>query len=164
MVDAPSERIVLLAEDDPDHEALFCRAVVASGIPCRVDVVHDGVEAIEYLFGTGARSRQDRQQGPDLIVLDLRLPRMNGLEVLQVLRRVRGHNQTRFSPLIVLSCSEDEQDIAQAYRLGAQSYISKPSDFPGFANAVRDTLQYWLSLNRPLPKGRGATSFVHEGL
>jgi len=157
------EKTILLAEDDPAHEELFRRAVEQSPIPCRVEVVHDGVEAIEYLFATGAYGTRDPHDMPDLIVLDLKMPRMDGLQVLQVLRRVRGTDQTRFAPLVVLSCSENDHDITEAYRRGAQSYIPKPQDYPQFARAVCETLEYWLGLNRPVPRAR-AWEYMHEGL
>ncbi|MBN2023993.1 MAG: response regulator [Pirellulales bacterium] len=146
------DRIVLLVEDDPSHEALFRRAVEQSGIPCRLDAVHDGVEAIEYLFATGSHEHRRHEGAPELILLDLRMPRMDGLQVLQVLRRVRGDPDTPHVPVVVITSSEYDRDIAEAYRLGAQSYLCKPTDFEEFAGAVRRTLAYWLDLNRPAPR------------
>ena len=147
-----NDKRVLLAEDDPSHAELVRRAVEQSGIGCRLDIVHDGVEAIEYLFATGGYADRDPRDPPDLILLDLKMPRMNGLQVLQVLRRVRGHEQRRFSPVVILTGSENDQDIIEAYRLGAQSYICKPLDYPTFASTIRDTFEYWLGLNRPVPR------------
>ncbi|MBN1590823.1 MAG: response regulator [Pirellulales bacterium] len=158
------EKTVLLAEDDPSHEALLRRVVSASSIPCRLDVVHDGIEVIEYLFATGRFADRDAKQIPNLILLDLKMPRMDGLQVLQVLRRVRGGDYTRFAPVVVLTSSESDQDIVEAYRLGAQSYICKPLDFPAFSSAVTETLQYWLGLNAPAPQHHLGAYAAHEGL
>jgi two-component system, response regulator len=148
------EKVVLLAEDDRTHELLFRRAVMQSSIACRVDVVHDGSEAIDYLFATGAYSFRDPHDLPDLILLDLKMPKMNGIQVLKVLRRVRWDDRTRVPPVVVLTGSDDDRDILEAYHWGAQSYILKPMNFPEFARAVRETLEYWLGLNRALPRHR----------
>ncbi len=145
------DKIVLLAEDDPSHEALFRRAFSHSGVNCRLDVVHDGVEAIEYLFRTGQFHDLADFALPSLILLDLKMPRMDGLQVLQVLRRVRGDNHIRFAPVVVLTSSDNDGNISEAYRLGAQSYICKPLDYSDFAATVRETLKYWLDLNRAAP-------------
>ena len=146
-----NEKVVLLAEDDPAHEALFRRAFANSGVSCRLDVVHDGVEAIEYLFGTGEYRDIGERPVPSLILLDLKMPRMDGLQVLQVLRRVRGDDQVRFAPVVVLTSSENDQNITEAYRRGAQSYICKPLDYPEFTRTVQETLKYWLGMNRTAP-------------
>jgi len=100
---------------------------------------------------------------PDLILLDLKMPRMDGLQVLQVLRRVRDE-QMRIPPVVVLTCSDHEQDILDAYRWGARSYIRKPVSFPEFVEAVRETAQYWLGLNRPPPPGRYGMHLTTQGL
>ena len=157
------EKMILLAEDDPGHEALFCRATADSGIACRVEVVRDGTEVIDFLFATGDYKNRDAREVPDLLLLDLKMPRMDGLQVLQVLRRVRGDDRTRFPPVVVLTSSDLDHDICDAYRWGAQSYIRKPLNYPDFAAAVRETLQYWLGLNQPIPRIR-SMSYVHEGL
>lgn len=149
-----SEKVVLLAEDDVSHAALIRRAVAESGVACRLDVVRDGVEAIDYLFGTGVFADRVARELPDLFLLDLKMPRMNGLQVLQVLRRARGHEPQHFLPVVVLTGSENDQDVAEAYRLGAQSYLCKPLEFPEFAAAIREALDYWLGLNRPIPRHR----------
>jgi two-component system response regulator len=153
-----AKKTVLLAEDDPGHEALFRRVVPHAEVDCEVVVVHDGVEALEYLFATGQYGHRDAEDVPDLFLLDLKMPRMDGLQVLQVLRRVRGVDRRKLPPIIVLTSSERAEDIAQAYELGAQSYICKPMSYPEFADTVCDTLEYWLGLNRPLPKREGAFS------
>ena len=149
-----NEKTVLLAEDDPAHQALFKRAVSASRIPCRLEVVNDGVEALEYLFATGAYRDRNADELPDLFLLDLKMPRMDGLQVLQVLRRVRGEKTHGFPPVVVLTSSENDQDMLRAYQFGAQSYICKPLGFPEFSRAVCQTVEYWLGLNRPVPKLR----------
>ncbi len=148
------EKIVLLAEDDHCHEALFRRAVAMSAIACRLDVVRDGVEAIDYLFATGQYAGREPQGLPDLILLDLNMPRMNGIQVLKVLRRVCWEDRSRVPPVIVLTASNDDRDVAEAYQWGAQSYICKPGGFPEFVRAVRETLDYWLGLNRSMPRQR----------
>jgi two-component system response regulator len=159
---AANEKVVLLAEDDPAHEAIFRRAFEESGVACRLDVVHDGVETIEYLFGTGKFHDTGCRVMPALILLDLKMPRMDGLQVLQILRRIRGDDQIRFAPVVVLTSSENDQNITEAYRLGAQSYICKPLNYPEFTSAVKETLQYWLGLNRPVPKEHIETLTIHE--
>ncbi len=159
-----NEKLILLAEDDPGHEALFRRALESCGIVCRMDVVRDGTEVIDYLFCTGRH--QDRNPGemPDLLLLDLKMPKMNGLQVLQVLRRVRGEDRKRFPPVVVLTSSDLDRDVSEAYRLGAQSYICKPMSYSDFSGAICETLHYWLGLNRPAPLHRVAVSFIDEGL
>jgi two-component system response regulator len=99
---------------------------------------------------------------PDLILLDLKMPKMDGLQVLQVLRRVRSEDRVRFPPIVVLTSSDLDEDIAEAYRWGAQSYIRKPLDFNEFAEAVREALGYWLGLNQPPPPLRVGLRYVHE--
>lgn len=146
-----SDKTILLAEDDVSHVAFFRRALANSGIECQVEVVRDGAEAIDYLFATGEHSDRDPKEMPDLILLDLKMPRMDGLQVLQVLRRVRDE-QLRFPPVVVLTSSDLETDIVDAYRWGARSYIRKPLAYSEFALTVRETVQYWLGLNRPPPK------------
>jgi len=158
------EKMILLAEDDPGQEKLFRHALAQCEIPCRLEVVHDGVELIEYLFSTGQFKGRPSDEMPDLVLLDLKMPRMDGLQVLQVLRRVRGDNQPRFPPVVVLTCSENDQDITDAYRWGAQSYIRKPVSFPELVRAVRETTHYWLGLNQPLPPSKLGVRAAAEGL
>jgi two-component system, response regulator len=155
------EKTILLAEDDPGQERLFRHALGQCGVECRLEVVHDGVELIEYLFGTGPYKGRPTEEMPDLILLDLKMPRMDGLQVLQVLRRVRGDGHPRFPPIVVLTYSEDDQDIADAYRWGAQSFIRKPVSLQELIQAVRETTQYWLGLNQPLPPVRVAEHLAH---
>ncbi len=155
---------MLLADDDRSHVLVFRRAMAQSSIPCRLEVVQDGAEAIDYLFATGRYADRDPQQLPDLILLDLKMPKMNGLQVLKVLRRVRWDERTRVPPVVVLTGSNDDHDILEAYHWGAQSYICKPLDFPEFARTVKETLDYWLGLNRPAPRHRLGVHYYHEGI
>ena len=164
MVENMAEKLILLAEDDPGHEAMFRHAVSRSGISCQLDVVHDGTEVIDYLFGLGVYKDQRMQQPPHLLLLDLKMPKMDGLQVLQVLRRVRGEDRVRFPPIVVLTSSDLDDDIESAYRWGAQSYIRKPLNFDEFAAAVHETLHYWLGLNRSVPPHRLEMRYAHEGL
>lgn len=160
-----SEKTILLAEDDPGHEAMFRHALNRSGIRCRLDVVHDGTEVIDYLFSLGRYKEDKLRVMPELLLLDLKMPKMDGLQVLQVLRRVRGEERIRFPPVVVLTSSDLDDDIADAYRWGAQSYIRKPLDFEEFANAVRETVHYWLGLNRGVPANHvEMMHYAHEGI
>jgi two-component system, response regulator len=163
-VSTMAEKTILLAEDDPGHEAMLRRAVARSGVNCRVDVVHDGTEVIDYLFCIGKFKDPRPQQQPDLILLDLKMPKMDGLQVLQVMRRVRGEDRIRFPPVVVLTSSDLDQDISEAYRWGAQSYIRKPLDFEDFTVAVRETLHYWLDLNQAVPANGMGMRYAHEGI
>ena len=129
------------------HTELILRAIEQVDPSCKTDVVSDGVETLEYLFGIGSHAGLHPEDIPDLILLDLKMPRMDGLEVLQVLRRVRNHGLVRFIPVVMLTSSKDEMVMLQAYRLGANSYIEKPNDFAGLVEAVRHAVQYWLGLN-----------------
>jgi two-component system response regulator len=159
-----SEKTILLAEDDASHVALFRRALSDSDIRCRLDVVTDGTEVIDYLFCIGRYVGRDPRLMPDLILLDLKMPRMDGIQVLKVMRRVRGDDRIRFPPVVVLTSSDLDSDIADAYHWGAQSYIRKPLLFAEFAKAVQETVQYWLGLNRSMPRQRVPAGFAHEGL
>jgi two-component system response regulator len=152
-----AEKLVLLAEDDAGHEAIFRRALDHSGAACRLEVVHDGTEVIDYLFCTGKfKASLPGRQMPDLLLLDLKMPKMDGIQVLQVMRRVRSEDRLHFPPVVVMTSSDLDDDITEAYRWGAQSYIRKPMDFDSYADAVSDTLHYWLGLNRVPPLRVGA--------
>ncbi|NMG35188.1 response regulator [Azoarcus sp. TTM-91] len=139
-----SERPILLVEDNPDDEALTLRAFGKNRIANPVVVARDGVEAIDYLFGTGEHEGRDLTVTPAVVLLDLKLPRIDGLEVL---RRIRADERTALLPVVVLTTSRELQDIQEAYRLGANSYIRKPVDFERFIQAVGQLGVYWLSLN-----------------
>jgi two-component system, response regulator len=137
-----SERVILLVEDNPDDEALMLRAFQRSKLANRIDVARDGVEALAYLLGPSAPPL------PMLVILDLKLPKVDGLEVL---RRVRAEERTRMLPVVVLTSSREEQDLVESYRLGANSYVRKPVDFTQFADAVQTLGLYWLVVNEPPP-------------
>lgn len=142
-----SERPILLVEDNPDDEALTLRAFSKNKIPNPVVVARDGVEALDYLAGKGVHAGRDMSVMPAVILLDLKLPRIDGLEVL---RRIRADNRTSLLPVVVLTTSKETQDIHQAYRLGANSYIRKPVDFERFIQAISQLGIYWLTLNEPV--------------
>jgi two-component system, response regulator len=142
------EPVILLVEDNPKDEALTLRALRKANIGNRVVVAHDGVEAIDYLLGATADG--SRNELPQLILLDLKLPRVDGHEVL---RRIRGDERTRLLPVVILTTSVEDKDRLQGYRLGANSYVRKPVDFTEFAHAVVQLGLYWLVLNEEPPRG-----------
>ncbi|MBI4786163.1 MAG: response regulator [Chloroflexi bacterium] len=143
---------ILLVEDNPDDEALTLRAFQKNNIKNAVVVAHDGVEALDYLFGAGAYAGRDANEPPAVILLDIKLPKMDGLEVLS---RLRADERTRLTPVVILTSSKEEQDLIRGYSLGANSYVRKPVDFSQFMEAVRQLGMYWLVLNEPAPvKGR----------
>lgn len=141
-------KIILLVEDNPDDEKLALRALKKNNILNEVVVARDGVEALDYLFGTGAFADRDTSVMPQLVLLDLKLPRLGGLEVL---RRLRAHAPTRLLPVVILTTSQEEQDLMDGYALGCNSYIRKPVEFAQFTEAVRQLGLYWLLLNEPPP-------------
>ena len=143
--------MILLVEDNPDDEVLTLRALKKSRVTCNVVVARDGVEALDYLFGTGARTDRDTSVQPRLILVDLNLPRISGLELLE---RVRADDRTRFIPMVVLTSSKEDQDVIASYARGANAYVRKPVDFAKFTEAVDTLCMFWLQLNeRPPPRG-----------
>lgn len=141
--------VLLLVEDNPDDEELTLLAFERSRITSEVVVAHDGEEALDYLFGTGMYAGRDLSVMPTLILLDLQLPKISGLEVLQ---RLRANNQTKFLPVVILTTSNEQQDLLNSYSLGCNSYIRKPVDFQQFITAVQQLGMYWLLLNElPAP-------------
>ncbi|MFV1993170.1 MAG: response regulator [Acidiferrobacterales bacterium] len=144
------EKIILLIEDSVDDEALTLRALKKNNILNEVVVVRDGVEALDYLFGTGQYEGRDTTQQPELILLDLKLPKIDGLEVLE---RLRADERTALQPVVVLTTSSEEQDMLSSYELGANSYIRKPVDFKQFIEAVGHLGLYWLVINQGPPRG-----------
>lgn len=142
------DRKILLVEDNPGDVALTLRAFRKSNIMNDVVVAQDGIEALDYLNGTGAHAGRDLSIMPVVILLDLKLPRVDGLEVL---RQVRADERTKLLPVIILTSSREEQDLIRSYSLGANSYIRKPVDFDQFAEAVRELGLYWLVLNEAPP-------------
>lgn len=138
------EKVILLVEDNPDDELLTRRALKKNNIGNEVVVARDGVEALDYLFGTGAHEGRDLSELPQVILLDLKLPKIDGLDVL---RRVRADERTRLLPVVILTSSREQQDLVNGYGCGANSYIRKPVDFAQFIEAVRQLGLYWLVLN-----------------
>jgi len=148
-----NNKIILLVEDNPDDEALTLRALEKNNIMNKVVVAHDGVEALDYLFGEGGYAGRDTSVMPEIILLDLKLPRIDGLEVL---RRIRADGRTKLLPVVILTSSKEERDLIEGYSLGANSYIHKPVDFAQFGEAVKELKLYWLVLNVGPPKVRTA--------
>ncbi len=140
--------VILLVEDNPDDVDLTLRALKRNNIMNEVVVATDGVEALDYLFGTGAHAGRDTRATPQVILLDLKLPKIDGLEVL---RRLRSDQRTKLLPVVVLTSSKEQQDLIESYSLGANSYVRKPVDFNQFVEAVRQLGLYWLVLNEPPP-------------
>jgi len=137
-------KMILLVEDNPDDEALTLRALRKNNIGNQLSVVRDGEEALEFLFCTGAYADRDPRDTPQVILLDLKLPKVDGLEVL---RQIRAEESTRLFPVVILTSSTEEQDMIRGYSLGANSYVRKPVDFNEFVDAVRQLGLYWLVLN-----------------
>jgi CheY-like chemotaxis protein len=140
--------IILLVEDNPDDVALTERALKKARIANKVVVTRDGPEALDYLFGVGNYAGRDMDHMPEVVLLDLKLPKMDGLEVL---RRLRADQRTRLLPVVVLTSSKEDRDLTRSYELGANSYIRKPVDFKQFVKAVQELGLYWLVLNQPPP-------------
>jgi two-component system, response regulator len=145
------EKVILLVEDNADDEILTLRAFHKNNFLNRVVVARDGVEALDYLFGAGAYAGRDPSVHPQLILLDLKLPKVDGLEVL---RQLRGDPRTRRIPVVVLTSSNEERDLVVSYDLGANSFIRKPVDYDQFVEAVRHLHSYWMVLNEPPPRER----------
>lgn len=143
------QKVILLVEDNADDEALAIRALKKNHILNEVVVARDGAEALDYLFGTGAYVGRDLSEPPQVVLLDLKLPKISGLEVL---KRLREAAQTRFQPVVILTSSKEDQDLIGGYSLGVNSYIRKPVDFSQFSEAVRQVGLYWLVLNEAPPQ------------
>jgi len=142
--------VILLVEDNPKDEALTLRALRKSNILNDVVVAHDGVEALEYLFGTGAHAGRDTTLMPQLTLLDLKMPRVDGL---QVLKKMREDERTKRLPVVIFTSSDEEEDLIRSYELGANSYVRKPVEFSQFVEATKQLGLYWLVLNRVAPLG-----------
>ncbi len=146
-----ADKIILLVEDNPDDEKLTLRALQKNKISNEVVVARDGVEALDYLLGNESHRGNNLKPLPQVVLLDLKLPRLDGLEVL---RRLRAHERTKLLPVVILTSSNEEQDRISGYGLGANSYVRKPVDFNQFIEAARQLGLYWLVLNEPPPPGR----------
>ncbi len=144
------DKAILLVEDNPDDELLALRALRKNGIAGDVVVVRDGIEALDYLFATGGHAGRDASVVPRVILLDLKLPKIGGLEVL---RRLRSDERTRLVPVVILSSSGEQRDMREGYGLGANSYVRKPVNFEHFVRAVEQLKSYWLVLNEAPPLG-----------
>ena len=144
------KKIILLVEDNPDDELLAIRALKKNNIMNEVVVARDGVEALDYLFGTGTYAGRDMSMMPQVILLDLKLPKIDGLEVL---RRLRDDERTKLLPVVILTSSKEDLDLTTSYSLGANSYIRKPVDFVQFTEAIKQLGLYWLVLNESPPIG-----------
>ncbi len=142
------DKLILLVEDNPDDQALTLRALKKNNIKNRVVIRQDGAEALDFLFCQGADAGRDPHEMPHVVLLDLKLPKVDGLEVL---RRIRNDERTRLLPVVILTSSKEEQDMVRGYGYGANSYVRKPIDFNQFVEAVNQLGLYWLVLNEPPP-------------
>ena len=144
-----AQKSILLVEDNPDDEALTIRALSKHNVVNGVVVARDGVEALDYLFATGAHAGRDVSDLPQIVLLDLKLPKLDGFEVL---RRIRADHRTQTLPVVILTSSKEERDVAQGYRDGCNSYVRKPVNFDEFIEAARQLGLYWLLLNEGPPR------------
>lgn len=142
------DKVILLVEDNPDDVELTLRSLRKHNITNEVVVARDGVEALDWLFGTGAHAERDASEMPTVVLLDLKLPKVDGF---QVLKRIRADERTKPLPVVILTSSKEEEDRLNGYELGANSYVQKPVDFERFSEAVRQLGLYWLLLNEPPP-------------
>ncbi len=143
-----SEQTILLVEDSSSDEELTLRALRKSGVANRVVVARDGAEALDYLFGRGKFAEREGLESPHVVLLDLNLPKISGLEVL---RQIRADERTKLLPVVILTSSKEDKDLVGGYASGANSYVVKPVDFSQFAEAVRQLGMYWLVVNQPAP-------------
>lgn len=139
-----SRDTILLVEDNPDDVELLLRALRKNNIANNIAIAVDGAEALDYLFATGKYADRDADETPRIILLDLKLPKLNGLQVLE---RIRTNKRTELTPVIILTSSKEEQDLISGYKSGANSYVRKPVDFNEFVDAVRQIGLYWLLIN-----------------
>jgi two-component system response regulator len=144
-----SNKVILLVEDNPDDEKLTLRAFKRSHVANPVAVARDGVEALDFLFARGAHADRQGAPPPTLVILDLKLPKLDGLGVLKAMR---ANERTRLIPVVILTSSKEEQDLVSGYSLGANSYVRKPVDFGRFVEQVQRLQVYWLLVNEPVPR------------
>jgi two-component system, response regulator len=137
---------ILIVEDTPQDLELTLRALKKANLTNHIHVARDGVEALEFIFGEGTHAGRKLEDGPKVILLDLKLPKVDGLGVL---KRLKGDPRTRMIPVVVLTSSNEQKDVVESYKLGVNSYIVKPVNFEGFAAAVQELGMYWLLLNQP---------------
>jgi two-component system response regulator len=142
------QKFILLVEDDEDHVTLATRSLRENRVVNEIVVMRDGAAARDFLFARGAHAGRDTRNCPQLILLDLKLPKLDGLELLG---RIRAYDHTRLCPVVILTSSDHEDDVARSYGLGANSYVRKPIDFDRFVAAMREVSVYWLVLNEPPP-------------
>lgn len=145
---AVNDRVILVVEDNPDDEMLTLRALRNHRLTNEIVVVRDGAEALDYIFGTGTYTGRDPNDLPQVVLLDLRLPKVDGIQVLQ---RIRAEDRTRLLPVVVLTSSDEEKDVIDSYHFGANSYVRKPVDFGEFSEAVRQLGLYWVLINEAAP-------------
>ena len=148
-----SNQVILLVEDNPNDEELTRLAFEQNRITNPIIVAHDGVEALDYIFGQGLYEGRDIFEQPQVVILDLKLPKISGLEVLKTLRE---DSRTDCIPIVVLTSSKEDEDLIRAYKLGTNAYVQKPVDFVQFTEAVKQLGLFWLLLNEPAPSGSGA--------
>ena len=153
-----NKKTILLVEDDPQDEALTLRSLKKAGITNQVIVVRDGAEVLDYLFCTGAFDNRDPADVPTVVLMDLKLPKIGGLDVV---KRLRADSRTKMLPIVILTSSYEDEDRVRGYQAGANSYVRKPVEFFAFANAVQQLGLYWLLLNEPVPPTAG-TTLPHE--
>ncbi|MBI5487007.1 MAG: response regulator [Deltaproteobacteria bacterium] len=145
----PRNGVILLVEDNSDDEVLVLRTLHRYGVANRVEVVRDGAEALDFLFRRGSHAGRDESSDPQVVLLDLKLPKVSGHDIL---RQIRADENLRPLPVVILTSSDEDRDVAQSYANGANSYVRKPVDFAEFADAVRQLGLYWVLLNR-VPNG-----------
>jgi two-component system, response regulator len=143
-----TQKFILVVEDNPDDEELTVRALTSANVANSVVVARDGAEALDFLFGTGSYAGRDTSQLPTVVLLDLKLPKLDGVDVLE---RIRADERTRLLPVVVLTSSKEQEDIISSYRLGTNSYVRKPVHFTEFSDAVRQLGLYWFLLNEAPP-------------
>ena len=144
-----SEKLILVVEDNPDDEELTLRALKHGKVANEITVVRDGAEALDFLFGTGAHAGRDTSRVPSVVLLDLKLPKLGGLEVLE---KLRADPRYRLMPVVVLTSSSEDEDMLKSYQRGANSYVRKPVEFSAFVNAVSQLGVYWMLLNENAPR------------